>query len=76
MGTNIANKFKEELAEPKNKIIITGKANEARTEPSETYFVIKNITTKTKNEYIAASGCNPINKPSIVAIPFPPLKPV
>ena len=50
MGTNIANKFKEELVEPKNKIIITGKANEARTDPSETYFVIKNTTTKTKNE--------------------------
>ncbi len=60
----------------KPKIVNIGKAKEAITEARETYFEIKNTTTKTTNENKAAKGCKPINKPNIVAIPLPPLKPV
>lgn len=76
MGTKNANKFKDTLVEPKIKITRIGKAIEAKIEPKETYFEVTKTITNTKIEYNAASVCKPVNKPSKVAIPFPPLKPV
>ena len=76
IGTKIANKFKAAVLGSRTKITSIGKAIEAIIDASETYLKMKNTTIKTINENTAAKGCKAINKPNIVAIPFPPLKPV
>ena len=76
IGTKIANKSKDAVLGSRIRITNIGKAKEAINEANEIYFEIKDTTTKTTNENKAANPFKQINKPKIVAIPFPPLKPV
>ena len=55
---------------------IKGNETEEIIDAKETYLDNNNIIIKTTNAYKDATGCMPINSPNIVAIPFPPLKPV
>ena len=58
------------------KITITGNDKEATIDDKETYLKIMRQNEKTKKDNSAENGLTAINKPNIVAIPFPPLKPV
>ena len=52
----------------------TGKTIPAAIEPKETYRHIEKVITHAPKQITAAEGISPINIPSAVSTPFPPLK--